>query len=327
MRREDAMHHVGRLDWSFADHPATGVATASGLARIILVGPAQGSAHTELAAGALQPAGFLTRHVHSYEEALYVIDGELIFESDGRVHRLVPGDYALNPIGVPHGLTTGPDLGARWISINTPPRRPPDAAVPDTIYSADPYPADALLAAARPLTETNGDPTRRNVGHYDGTGPQAEALAVHEPARGRAPQGMDVALLAYSGISVKMLVDRAFGADHLTMFTVDYEVGGAAQAHDHPFEECYVFLSGTVQAELDGEACTFGPGDVVFAGVGSVHGFWNDGPERVRWLETQAPQPPPRNAYRWDPAWAKVAEIGVDPWPGAASRVARGGRS
>jgi len=126
---------------------------------------------------------------------------------------------------------------------------------------------------------------------------------------------------------VKMLVDRAFGADHLTMFTVDYEVGGAAQAHDHPFEECYVFLSGTVHAELEGEACTFGPGDVVFAGVGSVHGFWNDGPERVRWLETQAPQPPPRNAYRWDPAWAQVAEIGVDPWPGAASRVAPGGRS
>ena len=28
------------------------------------------------------------------------------------------------------------------------------------------------------------------------------------------------------------------------MFTVDYEVGGAAQQHDHPFEEAYVFLAG-----------------------------------------------------------------------------------
>ena len=74
---------------------------------------------------------------------------------------------------------------------------------------------------------------------------------------------MDTALLAYSGISVKMLVDRAFGADYLTMFTVDYEVGGAAQAHDHPFEEAYVFLAGTVEAELDGQPYTFGPGDVV----------------------------------------------------------------
>jgi quercetin dioxygenase-like cupin family protein len=310
------MHHVGRLDWSFADSPATGVATSRGLARTILVGPAQGSAHTELAAGSLQPDGFLTRHLHSYEEALYVLEGELIFESDGRVHRLVPGDFALNPIGLPHGLATGPTVGARWVSVNTPPRRPLDAPVPDTIYTPEPYPVEELLALARPLAETNGDPTRMNVGHYEGTGPQAEALAVHDPARGRAPQGMDIAILAYSGISVKMLVDRAFGADHLTMFTVDYEVGGAAQAHDHPFEEAYLFLAGTVQAELDGQTFTFGPGDFAFAGVGGIHGFWNDGPERVRWIETQAPQPPARNAYRWQPAWAKVVERGVEPWPG-----------
>ena len=57
---------------------------------------------------------------------------------------------------------------------------------------------------------------------------------------------MDTALLAYSGISVKMLVDRVFGADLLTMFTVDYEIGGSAQQHDHPIEETYVFLAGEV---------------------------------------------------------------------------------
>jgi mannose-6-phosphate isomerase-like protein (cupin superfamily) len=112
-----------------------------------------------------------------------------------------------------------------------------------------------------------------------------------------------------------MLVDRTLGADYLTVFTVDYEVGGAAQAHDHPFEEAYVFLSGTVQAELDGQPYTFGPGDVAFAGVGSIHGFWNDGPDRVRWIETQAPQPPARHAYRWQPTWAAAAERGVEPWP------------
>ncbi len=77
---------------------------------------------------------------------------------------------------------------------------------------------------------------------------------------------MDTALLVYSGISVKMLVDRTFGADHVTMFTVDYEIGGAAQAHDHPFEEAYVFLAGEVEAELDGEPYTLRPGDIVFAG-------------------------------------------------------------
>ena len=119
---------------------------------------------------------------------------------------------------------------------------------------------------------------------------------------------MDIALLVYSGISVKMLVDRVFGADLLTMFTVDYEIGGAAQAHDHPFEETYLFLAGEVNAELDGIPYVLRPGDVVFAGVGSVHGFWNEGTERVRWIETQAPQPPVRHAYRWAPTWKRFEE-------------------
>jgi hypothetical protein len=54
----------------------------------------------------------------------------------------------------------------------------------------------------------------------------------------------------------------------------------------------------------------------VFAGVGSVHGFWNDGPERVRWIETQAPQPPARHSYRWEPSWSRLAQRGIEPWPG-----------
>src|SRR4030095_14553013 len=120
----------------------------------------------------------------------------------------------------------------RWLSVNTPPRRPPDAPVRDTIFAATPPDVDALIAAASPLGPA--DPTRRHVGHYLGTPPQSEALAVSDPARGRRPSAMDVAILAYSGIWVKMLVDRPFGAELLTMFTVDYEVGGAAQAHDHP---------------------------------------------------------------------------------------------
>ena len=49
-------------------------------------------------------------------------------------------------------------------------------------------------------------------------------------------------------------------------------------------------------------------GDVVFAGVGSVHGFYNNGTGRVRWIETQAPQPPARHAYRWVPVWKRFEE-------------------
>jgi mannose-6-phosphate isomerase-like protein (cupin superfamily) len=123
---------------------------------------------------------------------------------------------------------------------------------------------------------------------------------------------MDTALLAYSGISVKMLVDRTFGADLLTMFTVDYEPNGAAQVHDHPFEEAYFFLDGEIEAVLEDRPYTLRAGDVVFAGVGATHGFFNTGSGRVRWIETQAPQPPARHAYRWVETWKRLeAEQGA----------------
>jgi len=296
------MHHIGRLDWSFTDTPAPATATASGLGRRLLVGPDQGAVHTDLAIGQLQPGGWLAPHVHSYEEALYILEGELLVLIGERVHRLVRGDYSLFPVGVRHGLGNSGGANARWLSVNSPQKLDPAETRRDTFFEAPLEMAAMDAAAIRPPF---GDPTLRYVGHYEGTPPQLEALAVKDPARGRAPAGMDTAILAYSGISVRMLVDRVFGADHLTMFTVDYEIGGAAQAHDHPFEETYVFLEGEVEAELDGETVTLRPGDVVFAGVGSVHGFYNTGTDRVRWIETQAPQPPARHAYRWAASWER----------------------
>ena len=303
------MHYVGKIDWSFADRPTPPSDIASGLSRARIVGPDQGAVHTDLYVGALDPGGWLAPHVHSYEEALYVLQGELLVLIDGRVHRLVQGDYALFQIGMRHGLGNTGTVQARWLSLNSPLKRDLDTAWPDTFFERAQDLAAMDAAATRP---TFGDPTLRFVGHYDGTPPQLEALRVADDPRQRAPVGMDIALLVYSGISVKMMVDRTFGADMVTMFTVDYEIGGAAQAHDHPFEEAYVFLAGEVHCELDGEPYTLHPGDIVFSGVGSVHGFWNEGTERVRWIETQAPQPPVRHAYRWAPSWERYQQRAQD---------------
>jgi len=299
------MHYVGHVDWSFAERPLPPGATASGLSRLRIVGPEQGAIHTDLAVGTLEPGGWLAPHVHSFEEALYVLDGELLLELDRRVHHLVQGDYAVMPVGLRHTLANAGDQPIRWLSLNSPQRLDPDAGRKDTFFEAPPDFEALASAASRPPF---GDPTLRLVGHYAGTPPQNEALAIKDEARGRAPAGMDTALLAYSGISVRMLVDRTFGADLVTMFTVDYEPGGAAQAHDHPFEEAYYFLAGEIEAELDGQHHTLRAGDIVFAGVGSVHGFYNVGTERVRWIETQAPQPPARHSYRWVPSWERYEQ-------------------
>jgi quercetin dioxygenase-like cupin family protein len=299
------VHHVGRIDWSFIEQPAPASPTSSGLARLRIVGPDQGAVHTDLAAVGLQPGGWLAPHVHSFEEALYVLEGELLLLLGETVHRLVDGDYALMPTGMRHALGNASGAPIRLLSLVSPQRLGPETGRKDTFFESALDLAAMDAAAHRPPF---GDPTLRLVGHYEGTGPQLETLRIKDAARGRASAGRDTALVVYSGISVKMLVDQPFGADHVTMFTVDYEVGGAAQAHDHPFEEAYVFLAGEIEAELDGQHYTFRPGDIAFAPVGSVHGFYNTGSERVRWLETQAPQPPARHSYRWVRDWERYEE-------------------
>ena len=119
------MHYVGKIDWSFVETPAPPSETASGLARMRIVGPDQGAVHTDLYVGSLEPGGWLALHVHSFEETLYVLEGELLVQIDSRVHRLVRGDYVLFPIGVRHGLGNAGTVPARWLSLNSPQRRDP----------------------------------------------------------------------------------------------------------------------------------------------------------------------------------------------------------
>jgi mannose-6-phosphate isomerase-like protein (cupin superfamily) len=90
------------------------------------------------------------------------------------------------------------------------------------------------------------------------------------------------------------------------MFMVDYEPGGAAQLHDHPFEESYFFLESEIEAEIEGEKTSFRSGDARFCGVGVLRGLFSTNPGRVRWIETQAPQPPRRHSYRWPALWEQI---------------------
>ena len=185
------MHSVGQIDWSFLDRPAPASATSSGIARRRIVGPDQGAVHTELAVVGLATGGWLAPHFHSFEEALYVLSGELLLDLGGRVHRLVSGDFALIPTGLRHALGNTRSEPVRLLSLNSPQRLDPSAPRRDTFFEPAQDLARMDADAARPPF---GDPTLRLVGHYDGTGPQIEALAVKDAARGRAPAGADTAL-------------------------------------------------------------------------------------------------------------------------------------
>jgi quercetin dioxygenase-like cupin family protein len=119
---------------------------------------------------------------------------------------------------------------------------------------------------------------------------------------------MATALLAYSGIAVKMLVDQRLSAALGTMFMVEYQPGGVAHYHDHPLEEAYYILDGEVEAHADGQIYMLKKGDVLWTAVGSIHAFFNRTNTTVRWLETQSPQPPARYSYRFNRDWEYLRE-------------------
>ena len=63
-----------------------------------------------------------------------------------------------------------------------------------------------------------------------------------------------------------------------------------------------------MDAVADDQRYTLRPGDFFWTGVGCIHGFHNTSGGRVRWLETQAPQPPARHSYRFDREWTYLDE-------------------
>ena len=247
--------------------------------------------HTGFAIVELEPGGRIPWHVHSYEDSLYVLDGEVVVDTGDGTNLLRPGDYGVTAVGAPHQLRNVSDAPVRWAAMWAP--QPRSRVRGDTYW----IPA---LPEGEPTPIDVRDPRTRSFGHIEPAnmdpGKQTQDMLA-------VSASMRTALLVYSGITVKMMVDADLGAQLLTMFMVQYEPHGLAGRHDHPYEETYLILDGEVDAEFDGERYHLVPGDVAWAGVGCVHAFDNPGPGIVRWLETQAPQPPHRHSYRFARDW------------------------
>ena len=289
-------HLVARLadaEW----HPAAGpLASATGFTTWSIVDGRTPAVHTGFALGRLDPAAALPSHVHSYEESLFVMSGEVVVQTPGEAVRLGPGDYGLIPVGVPHSLRNEGSDPVQWARMSAP--------APRAAYDFDTYVVPDLTATDAVSADVR-DPRLRRYGnitpaHMDPRGQTQDKLAVSASMR--------TALLVYSGITVKMMVDSDLGAVQSTMFMVQYEPDGLAGPHDHPFEETYLITEGSVEATFDGKPYVLEVGDVAWAGVGCVHGFRNVGQGVVRWLETQAPQPPGRHSYRFARDWTYLAE-------------------
>src|SRR3954453_19531958 len=128
---------------------------------------------------------------------------------------------------------------------------------------------------------------------------------VDEP---KVSASMATAALAYSGITVKMLVAKRLDAQLHPMFMVGYQPGALAHPPDHPFEESYYMLEGEVDVVADGERSTLRPGDVLWTAVGCVHAFYETAGNRVLWLATSGPRRADRHPYRFSRDWEYLAE-------------------
>ena len=241
----------------------------------------------------LEAGGSVATHVHSFEESIYVIEGSLTIDTAEGSVELVPGDYGLLPLGVTHGFRNTSEAVARFVEMKAP--------LPRERFGFDTrFPSEQVAAGPARRIDVR-DPRTRSFGHIDAASMDP---AMQTQDRLAVSASMRTALLVYSGITVKMMVDSDLGADLSTMFMVQYEPNGFAGPHDHPLEEAYLILEGEVDGVFDGETYHLAPGDVAWAGVGCVHEFRNTGEGRVRWLETQAPQPPGRHSYRFARDWS-----------------------
>jgi quercetin dioxygenase-like cupin family protein len=268
---------------------------AEGLTRWRCVGEDDGAAHTDFGISRLAAGGHTATHIHSFEESFHVLEGEVVLATPEATVHLVRGDYGVIPVGVPHTWRATGDEGATWADLFTPPAR--------ERYGSDTYLVAELPDVPAVRVDTR-DPRTRSFGnitaeHMDPRRQSQELLSVSASMR--------TALLVYSGISLKMMVDSDLGATLGTLFMVEYEPDGKAGPHDHPLEEAYLITHGEVLATFDGEEFLLTEGDMAWAGVGCVHSFAATG-AGVRWLETQAPQMPARHAYRFVRDWEYLTE-------------------
>jgi mannose-6-phosphate isomerase-like protein (cupin superfamily) len=228
--------------------------------------------------------------VHPFEESFYILDGEAVFTVADQSYAVKQNSYGFAPIGTVHGWSNPSDQPIVWIGTRSPqPRAIGDASGTYPIGDRTPE------LPVKPVDVS--DRTRRFVGQFE-----EDMLPAPGPIQMKGFRSS-----AARNVAVWMLVDEVVGAIHHTKFSVRFDPTGPAMTlggqHFHPFEETYYITDGKAVAHLEDESVEVGRGDLVFAGINALHGFSNLGTEPVRWIEMQAPNPPPSNAFFFKADW------------------------
>ena len=282
------MHRVSRLNEITWQTPELYVSRSTGFRRATYVDYRTGGVHMGVSICRLEPEGVIEPHIHSFEESIYILMGEVVADIGEKAYRLHPGHFGLIGTGVRHAWRNATDQPVRWLEMQAPQPRPAEYAR-DTFFPG----GDVATTAAAP---DPSDPAQRFLGYFD------ESQLPH-PGGPSQMEGLNPT----TGIAIRMFVDRSIGAIHQSLFLIQYWPGAKIDPHDHTFEEFYLIVSGQVRATADGHTYDMGPGDVIWTSVGCIHSFANLGQEPVRWIETQAPLPPSKEVFRFERDWKHLA--------------------
>lgn len=286
-------HYVTRFNPNALAEPTTHLGHSSGFSRASHIDAACGAIHTSFATCELVGNGFIDPHVHAFEELVYVLEGTPSLTVDGGTYILEPNDAAFIGVAATHAWAASGRC--RWIELATPQPRT-SSEPPDTFFVAH------KANPSQPVSVR--DPRTRILARWQPAQMDLDLLKRPSPVDTPAvSSSMASALLAYSGIAVKMLIDERHGAHLGNLFMVDYQPDVVLHPHDHPVEEAFYMLEGEVVYIADGIEYTLATGDVAYAGVGCIHAFENRSGKRTRWLESRAPLPPVHHSYRFNRDW------------------------
>ena len=114
-------HHIVQTkdQLSYVEPPEF-VGHSSGLTRASVVDEPNGGVQMGFGVCELAPGGTIDTHIHSFEESFYMLEGEVIIDTQEGSVRLVEGDYGIVPVAGPHAWRNVSDKPARWADMLAP---------------------------------------------------------------------------------------------------------------------------------------------------------------------------------------------------------------
>jgi mannose-6-phosphate isomerase-like protein (cupin superfamily) len=231
-------------------------------------------------------------HHHDFDEAFYVLAGELIFQLGDRLFTAEAGRFAFARGGVHHTLANRGDEEARYVLVCTPAgferyfdRVAAEAAGVDPPPSAfEPTPKVTRVGPA--------------IGERDDLGPPTTLAAV--PGR------------------VRVLLRSADSAGRIAAMDNTIPAGAKGPPlHHHDFDEAFYVLAGELTFRLADQLVTRKAGELAFAPRGVHHAFANPGESDARTLLICAPAGFERYFQRMAARQAGVEPPpeALEPWP------------